>query len=271
MINNSSYRPTDTTFWRSARIQGRVVTALLMREILTRYGRHNIGFAWLFGEPMLFSLGVVILWNLFHNAGTAHHISAIAYSLTGYSTILVWRNTVSRCTLAVEPNASLLYHRNVRVIDLFWARIALELIGTTLSMIVLLGTFMLAGVIPLPYSIMDMAYGWALLCWYAAAMGLLIGGLTEFSELIERLWHPIAYFQLPVSGALVMAAWLPEHLRNLVLLFPVANCVELFRFGYFGYSVRTYYDAPYVVVINLVLTWLGLIVVTIAARRVEPE
>ena len=32
----------------SWRIQRRVIWALVMREILTRYGRHNIGFLWLF-------------------------------------------------------------------------------------------------------------------------------------------------------------------------------------------------------------------------------
>lgn len=271
MIKSPAESGRQSSFSRSMEIQGRVVHALLMREIITRYGRHNIGFAWLFAEPMLFSLGVIVLWNLFHDVGSAHHISAIAYSLTGYSTILVWRNTIGRCTLAVEPNASLLYHRNVRVIDFFWARIALELIGTTLSMIVLIGLFVAVNVIPLPADIMSMVIAWALLCWYAAAMGLLIGGLTEFNELTERLWHPIAYFQLPVSGALVMAAWLPEYVRKLVLLFPVANCVELFRYGYFGNEVKTYYSISYVVLVNLVLSWLGLLVVSAAARRVEPE
>ena len=32
---------------RSATIQLRVIHALVMREVLTRYGRHNIGFLWL--------------------------------------------------------------------------------------------------------------------------------------------------------------------------------------------------------------------------------
>ncbi|VWM10533.1 ABC transporter permease [Burkholderia lata] len=255
----------------SLKIQGRVLYALLMREIITRYGRHNIGFAWLFAEPMLFSIGVVILWNVAHNEGTSHHISAIAYSLTGYSTILVWRNTIGRCVMAVEPNASLLYHRNVRVIDFFLARIILELLGTTLSMLILFLFFMAIGLIPFPYDVMSMIIGWVLLCWYAGAMGLLIGALVEFSEVVERLWHPIAYFQLPVSGALVMAAWLPVSARNIVLMFPVANCVELFRYGYYGNEVRTYYDTSYVVLCNLVLTCLGLFVVSAASRRVEPE
>ena len=32
----------------SLRVQRRVIGALFMREALTRYGRHNIGFLWLF-------------------------------------------------------------------------------------------------------------------------------------------------------------------------------------------------------------------------------
>ena len=42
------------TLRRSFQIQRlQVVWALILREILTRYGRHNIGFLWLFVEPML--------------------------------------------------------------------------------------------------------------------------------------------------------------------------------------------------------------------------
>ena len=49
--------------WESARVQKRILGALLVREILTRYGRHNIGFLWLFVEPMIFTLGVTALWT----------------------------------------------------------------------------------------------------------------------------------------------------------------------------------------------------------------
>ena len=49
------------SFRQSWTIQLRVIWALLLRESLTRYGRHNIGFLWLFVEPMLFTLGVRML------------------------------------------------------------------------------------------------------------------------------------------------------------------------------------------------------------------
>jgi capsular polysaccharide transport system permease protein len=256
---------------QSLRIQLRVLHALLMREIITRYGRHNLGFAWLFGEPMLFTLGVTVLWSLFHDIGGAHHINAVAYTLTGYTTVLAWRNTIGRCTLAVQPNSALLFHRNVRVIDLFLSRIILETSGATLSMIVLMLIFLVTGVIPAPDNVLVMIAGWTLLLWYSAAAALLVGALAEYSELVERLWHPISYFQLPVSGALVMASWLPPGVRKLVLIFPAANCVEIFRQGYFGQSVTTYYDVPYTVVVCLVLTWLGLWTVRDISSKVEPQ
>ncbi|MGQ7934599.1 ABC transporter permease [Paraburkholderia sp. D1E] len=266
MANESS-----TTLQRSLAIQARVIYALVMREIITRYGRHNIGFAWLFVEPMLFTIGVMALWSTLHDISSSHHLSIMAFAITSYSTVLVWRNTIGRCSHAVEPNAALLFHRNVRIIDLFLARIVLEIAGITLSMVVLLTLCVIAGLIPAPQDMLTMAAGWALLAWYSCAMALLIGGLSEYSEMVERLWHPISYFQLPISGAFVMASWLPPKLRDIVMIFPVPHCVEMFRYGYFGNSITPYYNVPYVSVICLVLTWLGLAVVRNASKHVESQ
>lgn len=264
-------KPSSTSLQRSVAIQARVINALVMREIITRFGRHNIGFAWLFVEPMLFTIGVMALWSILHDISATHHLSIMAYALTSYSTVLVWRNTIGRCSHAVEPNAALLFHRNVRIIDLFFARIVLEIAGITLSMVVLLTISVLTGLIPAPKDMLTMAVGWALLAWYSGAMALLIGGLSEYSEMVERLWHPISYFQLPISGAFVMASWLPPRLRDIVMIFPVPHCVELFRYGYFGNSITPYYNIPYVSVICLVLTWLGLAVVRNASKHVESQ
>lgn len=259
------------SLYGSLRIQCRVIHALLMREIITRYGRHNIGFAWLFGEPMLFTGGIMLIWTFLHDVIGGHHINVTAFAFTGYVTVLMWRNTIGRCTVAVEPNTALLFHRNVRVIDLYLARIILEITGITLSVCILMLVLVITKIIDSPANILLMLAGWVLLSWYSAAMGLLVGGLCEYSELVERLWHPVAYFMLPVSGLFSMASWLPEKMRNLLLIFPVPNCVELFRYGYFGEKVIPYYDVPYVIKCCMVLTWLGLAVVAGASKRVEPQ
>ena len=65
--------------------------ALLMREVLTRYGRHNIGFLWLFVEPMMFTLGVAALWTAM-KATHGSNLPIVAFAITGYSSVLLWRN-----------------------------------------------------------------------------------------------------------------------------------------------------------------------------------
>src|SRR3984885_2177913 len=97
----------------SLRIQRRVIHALLMREIITRFGRKNLGVLWLAVEPMLFTLGVTTLWT---TAGLheGSPIPIVAFAVTGYSSVLMWRNSASRSSSAVEQNKPLLFHCNVQ-------------------------------------------------------------------------------------------------------------------------------------------------------------
>src|ERR1700682_1655300 len=99
-----------------------------MREIITRFGRENLGVLWLIAEPMLFTVGVTTLWT----AAGLHHgspIPSVAFAVTAYSSVLMWRNSASRAGAAVLQNKPLLYHRNVQVIDVMLTRIVLEIGG----------------------------------------------------------------------------------------------------------------------------------------------
>lgn len=250
--------------------QCRVIGALIMREILTRYGRHNIGFMWLFAEPMMFTLGVTILWNLMghHSEGG---ITVTATVLTGYSTVLLWRNMPSRCLLALGPNHSLMFHRQVKPIDVYFSRLILEALGATISLIVLSIVFIAAGLVEPPKDYLKAALGWFLLAWYAFALSLLVGALSERTELIERVWHIFQYLMIPLSGSFFFVSALPEAYQNLVLLNPTVNCAELFREGFFGTSHRWYYDINYVVMVNMVLTLLGLAQVRYVSKNLALE
>ena len=78
----SAHKQHETQLGESFAIQRRVIGALLMREILDRWGRHNIGFLWMFLEPMLFTLAVTILWSV---SGLSHSstIPIVGFALTG--------------------------------------------------------------------------------------------------------------------------------------------------------------------------------------------
>lgn len=251
-------------------IQRRVLGALLMREILTRYGRHNIGFLWLFAEPMTFTLGVTALWYV----AKLHQFSSIpivAFAVTGYSSVLLWRSMPSRCIAAIEPNLPLLYHRNVRLLDVFLARIALEAVGTTISFVGLILIFWGFEWLDFPENVLKVVGAWLMLGWFGAGLALLLGALSGTSELIEKLWHPAAYLLFPLSGAAFLVTSLPTVAQDVVLLLPMVHGVEFLRDGYFGSHITTRYDIGYMAAWNAALTVAGLLRLRAIAEKVRPE
>lgn len=259
-----------TPLSRSLQIQFRVIGALLMREVVTRYGRHNIGFLWLFVEPMLFTLGVTALWTL-SGANHGSNLPIAAFALTGYSSVLLWRNMPGRCSGAITPNLALMYHRQVKVIDIFASRLLLEIAGTTASFITLGIIFTAIGWINAPEDILKVIYGWFMLAWFGASLALLVGALSERTEIIEKLWHPASYLLFPLSGAAFMVDWLPQVAREFILLLPMVHGVEILREGYFGSAVHAHYDMAYMGIVNLCLSLLGLSQVRVISRTVMPQ
>lgn len=251
-------------------IQRRVIGALLMREVITRYGRHNVGVLWLVLEPLAFTIGVAALWTA-TGMGHGSSIPIVAFAITGYSSVLLWRNTVSRCNAAISQNFSLLFHRNVRVMDVFATRILLEVGGATASFMLLTAAMIVAGVMPPPEDPLVVVVGWMLLAWFGGALATLIGSAASFSEIVDRVWHPVSYLMFPVAGAAFMVDWLPPAGREVVLWLPMVHGVEMVRQGFYGHLVRTYFDVGYFVGANLALTLAGLLVLRLAGRRVKSQ
>lgn len=260
----------EVSFFRSLAIQGRVMHALMMREVITRFGRDNLGVLWVVAEPMIFTLGITALWTL---AGLNHGSSLpiAAFAITGYSSVLLWRNSVNRCNSAIQSNYNLLYHRNVKILDVFLTRIILEMAGATASFIVLSLMFISIGMISPPVDVLQVVQGWLMLAWFGASLALLIGAATAYSEIVERLWGPTAYLLFPLSGAAFMVDWLPKKAQDIILLLPMVHGVEMIREGYFGNLVHTHYDVSYMALCCLVLSLLGLFVVRDAGQRVEQK
>lgn len=259
-----------TPLRRSLAIQMRVIGAMLMREVLTRYGRHNIGFLWLFVEPMMFTLGVTALWSM-TKLTHASNLPIVEFAITGYSSVLLWRNMPSRCTAAIEPNLALMYHRQVKVMDIFASRILLEIAGATTSFVVLGLTFYSVGWMNPPEDIIKILIGWFMLVWFGASLALTVGSLSCRTEVVEKLWHPSSYLLFPLSGAAFLVDWFPASVQEALLLLPMVHGVEVLRDGYFGSLIRPHYDLAYMAVCCLILTLFGLSQERIVSREVTPE
>lgn len=266
----TSHYGSSTPLMRSLMIQRRVVWALFLREIMTRFGRHNIGFLWLFVEPMLFTLGVTALWTAVKSVHGSD-LPIVAFAITGYSSVLLWRNMPSRTIGAMAPNLALLYHRNVRPIDIYYARLLLEAAGASMSFVFLTLFFYFIGWIRLPEDTLQVFGGWLMLAWFGFSLALFLGALSERAESVEKLWHPAAYILFPLSGAAFMVEALPHQAREFVLLLPMVHGVEFVREGFFGSKVIAHYDLGYMALCNTVLMLFGLVLERKLSRVLVPE
>src|SRR5215831_5308423 len=109
-------------------MQWRVVGALLIREIYTRFGREGLGFAWIVAEPLIFAIPVLLTWSAVR-APYEYGLKLMPFLWTGYLPLLMFRHIGGRSLLFVRVNAGLLYHRQVTIFDIFLARSLLEVIS----------------------------------------------------------------------------------------------------------------------------------------------
>jgi len=260
--------PLRDTFIESLKIQTRVIWALFLREIITRYGRHGLGFLWLFLEPMMFSVGVTIIWSV---SGMVHirgnSISMAGFALTGYSSLVLWRNMVNRLANNTSYSKGLLYHPNVRVIDLIFSRALLEFAACSLSLLLLTFVFWGLELIELPVDPLKVFVAWALYAWFVFSAGMLAAYMGESSEIFERVVHVMMYLTLPLTGVFTMVAWMPPVIQKILLLSPLVNGVEMMREGYFGMSIHAEYSVSYLIIVNLFITLLGLILIRNIRRQ----
>jgi ABC-2 type transport system permease protein/capsular polysaccharide transport system permease protein len=260
----------SATLMPALRTQVRVVHAIFLRELLTRFGRHNIGFLWLFIEPMIFTLGVTALWTASKSVHGSN-LPIVAFAVTGYSSVLLWRNMPSRCILSVTYNSSIMYHRVVKVLDIYIARILIEAIGASMSFFILSLFFSFIGWMNLPEDLLKVLLAWLLIALFGASLAIFLASLSERYEIVEKLWHPASYLIFPLSGAAFIVSSLPEQIQHFVLYFPMVHGVELLREGYFGSSMHAIYDLWYLVTCTLIMMCLGLALSRQIGAEVVPE
>ncbi|WP_386693719.1 ABC transporter permease [Lonepinella sp. MS14435] len=259
-----------TTVKRSFVIQGRVLRALLMREIITRYGRRNIGFMWLFVEPLMMTLLITILWSV-ARASSYSTLNIIAFIITGYPIMMMWRNSSNRAIGAISANTALLYHRNVLVLDTLLARMLLEISGATIAQMSLIILLIVMGLIPMPNDLFYMLMAWALMAMFAIGLGLIIASIAQYFEPFGKIWSTLSFISMPLSGAFFFIHNLPATAQQFLLWFPMIHGTEMFRKGYFGASVTTYENPYYIFVFNLILIFIGLIMVRNFSKGLTPN
>lgn len=253
---------------RGFAVQARVIHALVLREMQTRFGRDSIGFVWLFLEPLLLSFGIAAFKVLASNRFSGEVVPPFLFAVTGYAPYFAFRSLVSQSTGAFRSNMTLLYHHQVKLFDVMVARTLLE--STAIMMVLAVvagGAIMVAGM--MPHSIPTLISGMIMIFLFAHGLSLLVATGAALSETFARLVPPMMYLSLPFSGALFDLHSLPPSIREALLWNPQVHFHEMVRDGMFGDLLPAYYDLGYMAAFIIGSNLLGMAAMRAARSKFE--
>lgn len=248
----------------------RIISALMMRETVTRFGREGLGFLWLIGEPLIFCIGVLVMWSLIKPA-YEHGVRLGPFVMTGYMCLLLLRHQASFSVGAIQANTGLLYHSQVSILSLFVARNLLEFLGATAAFAVVYVALIFLGQVGLPADWTYLLVGWILMGLISTSFAMSLAALSLRSELAERLVPLISYMLIPLSGAFFMVAWIPGQYRELLLWMPFPHGIEMVRAGVFGEFVETHFRPLYALVLAGLMFAFSFLLLADARKRIDIE
>ncbi len=251
--------PTDSRLLRGWFVQRRTIMALLVRDLMMRYGRDNVGFVWVVLEPMILTVGVMVVWTV--SGYKKDGFKIVELVLTGYMPLTLWRHLTGPVVNMFRGNAPMLFHRRISLFDLVAARQFLEVIGSSAALVVVYTVLYTAGLIDGAQRFDLLLLGWLMMAWFGTASGALIAAVTEKYEVAERFVQPLQYLNIPLSGAFFFVDWLPTWGQHLIMFHPHVHCYEVFRAGYFGDAIVPHYNLPYFVACAFAFSFFGLVAV----------
>ena len=259
-----------SSFVRGWRVQRRVIGALMMRELVTRFGRENIGFLWVMVEPLLFAVLVGIVWR-FMRGPEEHGVSIVAFIATGYIPLTFFRNAVQRSVLIFTANGSLMYHRQIKVLDFVFVRLLIEMIGAMMAFVFIAAILIGLNEFPVPANLGALIGGWVVYALFTLSLCLILAPLSELSDVLEKFMPVTTYVMIPFSGAFSMMSWLSPEAQKFMYYSPFVHGMELMRYGVFGDRLNAQWDVSVPLAASMICGVIGLAMCRSIRRKLVIE
>jgi capsular polysaccharide transport system permease protein len=249
-------------------VQLQVIRALMLRETRTRFGEHKLGYIWALVEPTTL-IGMFAAMYLLMGRTSAEGVPIVPFLATGMIPYQFFRETTSRTMAAIDGNKGLLFYPDIRPLDLVAARVLLEFVTNLIVFALIMGGIALTEGHLRVNSWLTTLFGLFLSTSLGAGLGLVLCGLSTFSNAVERIVGPILRPLFWVSAVLFSSNSLPPSVLNLFLWNPILHAVEIVRNGWFpGYNAR-HVSPFYPLVWILALLFFGLTLERVARRRIQ--
>ncbi len=220
----------------------RVLHALLLRELKTRFGIYRLGMVWAFVEPLTHVIVLSVIFGI-RSRTAPGGVEFPIFLATGIIPFVLFRATVTRAMSTIEANRALYTYAQVKPFDTLLARFILEvIIYTVVFLVFMVGAgwagFDVAVQDPLVVFVVFLGLGLFGLGFGALAC-VLNDALPDVAQIVPILLRPL-YF---ISGIFFSVEVIPVEYRGWLLWNPVLHALEIIRGHYFR-AIETHYGDP---------------------------
>jgi len=201
------------------------VRTLMLREVMARFGRHELGYLWAILEPAMHVLVISVIFY-FIRARDTLGMNVVLFVTTGVVPLFVYLKTYNHLTNALRQNRPLLNHARVQPMDIFFARGILEFLTHIFVLILFVSVI---------YVFVDrFAFGSALsvlanlfgLWIVGIGAGLALGSLSVFIESIKNVMDGLNRLIYITSGVFFTLDMMPSSVAKYMAYNPLLHFVD---------------------------------------------
>jgi capsular polysaccharide transport system permease protein len=234
----------------------RVVAALMLREMDTRFGRAAGGYLWAVAQPLGTILLLAVAFSLMLRSppmGT----SFILFYATGIVPFNMYRSISGSVAGAVATNRGLLAYPVVTALDAVIAKFLLEFCTAILVAAIVFAAVILFFELHVTLDLAAIVAGFAL----AALLGLGVGTvncvLFGFFPTWRNVWRMLSRPLFLLSGVFFLYESLPGNLQAVLWWNPLVHVLAVMRAGFYGTYEPQFVSYPYVLGWVLAMFFVG--------------
>jgi ABC-type polysaccharide/polyol phosphate export permease/Tfp pilus assembly protein PilF len=230
-------------------IRGRVIYAIMLRDIRTRFGHTKLGYFWAIMEPITHLMTLGAVFYALNRAPPPVGDNLFLFYITGLVPFLMFSHISHDVMSAAEANNVMLQLPIVKRTDIMVAH-ALRQFATELCVgIVIFSIAALLGQRGVPADPLTAMAAITLLGLLAVGVGAFNLVLVEAFPSYETLYASLIRLLYVASGIYFSPIAMPDWVREILTWNPILQGIEFFRSGFFPQ-----YD-PHWLDVNYLLVW----------------
>jgi capsular polysaccharide transport system permease protein len=222
------------------KVQARVVFALVMREMSTRYGRTAGGYVWAVIEPITFIAMMSVIFSAISRRPPLGDSFPLFFA-SGYLSFHAYRDISEAVSGAVQFNRPLLSFPRVTPLDTMIARFILQFLTSCFIIGLIMGTLLLVVDEQVRVDPAPIVASLALMALLAVGVASINCVLFSYSPTWRQLFQLINRPLFLISGVLFLYEDLPSIVQGVLWWNPLIHIVSLMRSGFYAT-----YDAGFV-------------------------